>query len=341
MLNGKFAKQLCEKRTKPMSSDRMDWDDLRFVLAVGRERTLSAAARSLGVNHTTVFRRIGQIETGLGVRLFERHRDGYTPTAAGEEAVALGERLEGQIDGLERQLCGRDTRPSGTLRVTTTDTLLMGALGAPLAAFCRDHPAIALEVTAANPLASLSKRDADLAIRPAAAPPETLVGRRLCVIASAVYGAAAYLEHAPAPEDLGAHPWIAPDDSLAHLASARWLRATLPAVQPALRVNTLLGMAAAARAGGAAVFSRGHRARAEKARAAARWARERAVAADPSRPAPRRTGARVHGFHGPDAAPDAAPVRGRPCRSRDQGLKKLLTARSRPRKGASSAPPLP
>jgi DNA-binding transcriptional LysR family regulator len=232
-----------------MGPDRMDWDDLRFVLAVGRERTLSAAARSLGVNHTTVFRRIGQIETGLGVRLFERHRDGYTPTAAGEEAVALGERLEGQIDGLERQLCGRDTRPSGLLRVTTTDTLLMGALGAPLAAFCRDHPAIALEVTAANPLASLSKRDADVAIRPAAAPPETLVGRRLCAIASAVYGATAYLEAAPATDDLGAHRWIAPDDSLAHLAGARWLRTTLPAVRPALRVNSLLAMAAAARAG--------------------------------------------------------------------------------------------
>jgi DNA-binding transcriptional LysR family regulator len=237
------------KKAQAMASNCMDWDDLRFVLAVGRERTLSAAARSLGVNHTTVFRRVRQIEAGLGVRLFERHRDGYTPTAAGEEAVTLGERLEGQIDGLERQLCGRDTRPSGMLRVTTTDTLLMGALGEPLAAFCRAHPAIALEITAANPLASLSQRDADVAIRPAAAPPETLVGRRLCVIASAIYGAGAYLEDAPAPDDLGAHRWVAPDDSLAHLGSARWLRATLPGVRPALRANTLLGMAAAARAG--------------------------------------------------------------------------------------------
>jgi DNA-binding transcriptional LysR family regulator len=227
----------------------MIWDDLRLVLAVGRERTLSRAARTLGVNHSTVFRRIGQIEARLGVRLFERHRDGYTPTAAGEEAVRLGEQLEGQIDSLERQLAGRDTRPSGTLRVTTTDTLLVGVLGAPLAAFARAHPAIALEIAVANPLLSLSKRDADVAIRPVASPPETLVGRRLCAIASAIYGPCDYLQAAPALEDLGAHRWIAPDDSLAHLGSARWLRETLPGVRPALRVNTLLGMAVAARAG--------------------------------------------------------------------------------------------
>jgi hypothetical protein len=75
-----------------------------------------------------------------------------------------------------------------------------------------------------------------------------LVGRRLCGIASAVYGAGSYLETAPS-DDLGAHAWIAPDDSLAHLAAARWLRDTFPRVQPVLRVNTLLGMTAAARAG--------------------------------------------------------------------------------------------
>jgi DNA-binding transcriptional LysR family regulator len=228
---------------------KMDWDDLRFVLAVGRTRTLSAAARHLGVNHTTVLRRIRQIETGLGVGLFERHRDGYTPTAAGGEAIALGERLEGQIDGLERELAGRDARPAGTLRVTTTDTLLVGVLGPPLAAFCGAHPAIALEITATNPMLSLSKREADVAIRPAASPPETLVGRRLCTIASAAYGADTYLEGAPPAGDLGAHRWIGADDSLAHLASARWLRTNLPSVQPVLRLNTLLGMAEAARAG--------------------------------------------------------------------------------------------
>lgn len=227
----------------------MEWDDLRYVLAVGRHGTLSAAARHLGVNHSTVFRRIGLIEERLGARLFERHRDGYTPTPAGEEAVALAERLEDQVDGLERRLAGRDTRPSGTVRVTTTDTLLAKALAPLLAAFRPAYPDIEIELVVENRFLSLSRRDADVAIRPTTAPPETLIGRRVCAIATAIYGSANYLADAPPSGDLAAHAWIAPDDSLAHLASARWLRRTLPGVHPVLRANTLLGMLAAAEAG--------------------------------------------------------------------------------------------
>jgi DNA-binding transcriptional LysR family regulator len=227
----------------------MEWDDLRYVLAVGRHGTLSAAARYLGVNPSTVFRRIGLIEQRLGVRLFERHRDGYTPTAAGEDAVALAERLEGEVDQLERRLAGRDTRPSGTVSVTTTDTLLMGALAPVLAAFRASHPEITLEVVVENRFLSLSKRDADVAIRPTSTPPETLVGRRVCRIGTTVYGASAYLATAPSHDELAAHAWVAPDDSLAHLPSARWLRTTLGAVRPVLRINTLLGLLAAAEAG--------------------------------------------------------------------------------------------
>jgi DNA-binding transcriptional LysR family regulator len=227
----------------------MEWDDLRYVLAVGRHGTLSAAARQLGVNHSTVFRRIGLVEERLGARLFERHRDGYTPTPAGDEAVALAERLEGEVDGLEQRLAGRDTRPSGTVRVTTTDTLLTEALGPLLASFRSAYPDIELELVVENRFLSLSRRDADVAIRPTTAPPETLIGRKVCAIATAIYGSAAYLAGAPPPGELAAHAWIAPDDSLAYLPSARWLRRTLPGVRPALRANTLLGMLAAADAG--------------------------------------------------------------------------------------------
>jgi DNA-binding transcriptional LysR family regulator len=86
-----------------MGSD-MGWDDLRLVLAVTKEGTLSGAARSLGVTHSTVFRRLGGIEADLGVRLFERFRDGYSATAAGESVAALAARFADEFVAMERRL---------------------------------------------------------------------------------------------------------------------------------------------------------------------------------------------------------------------------------------------
>ncbi|WP_236000613.1 helix-turn-helix domain-containing protein, partial [Bradyrhizobium uaiense] len=86
----------------------LDWNDLRLVLAVAREGSLSGAARKLGVTHSTVFRRLGTIETAIGTRLFERFRDGYAPTPAGETAAASAARLEDEVLALERRLAGQD-----------------------------------------------------------------------------------------------------------------------------------------------------------------------------------------------------------------------------------------
>src|SRR5215471_16313920 len=104
----------------------MEWDDLRIVLAILPEGTLSGAARRLGVTHSTVFRRLGAIEEKIGARLFERFRDGYVPTPAGETAAESAARLEEEVLTLERKLSGQDLRPFGMVRITTTDTL--GAL---------------------------------------------------------------------------------------------------------------------------------------------------------------------------------------------------------------------
>jgi molybdenum-dependent DNA-binding transcriptional regulator ModE len=95
----------------------IDWDDLHLVLAVFREGTLSGAARRLGVTHSTVFRRLGAIEEKIGARLFERFRDGYAATPAGETAAASAVRLEDEVLALERKLSGQDLRPSGTVRI--------------------------------------------------------------------------------------------------------------------------------------------------------------------------------------------------------------------------------
>src|SRR5512140_3073622 len=99
----------------------LSWDDFRYVKAVAQGRSLASAADTLGVNHSTVFRRLAQIEGRLGSRLFERHRSGYTLTPCGEEMVRLAEQMENDIVGFEREVTGRDLRPSGELRVTTND----------------------------------------------------------------------------------------------------------------------------------------------------------------------------------------------------------------------------
>ena len=222
----------------------MDWDDLRFSLAVAETGSLAAAARRLGVNHTTVLRRVNGLESKLGVRLFERLATGYAPTVAGTEAMAVAQTLGATVDTLERRLAGRDLRLSGPLRVTTVDTLAYTILMPHLAAFRLEHPGIGLELVVSSAMANLTRRDADVAIRPAERVPETLVGRRVCAIACAVYGAR---DSAASPQR---GPWIGLDESLAGTAIARWLRTAVPAdAAIACRVDSLLAAREAVRAG--------------------------------------------------------------------------------------------
>jgi molybdate transport repressor ModE-like protein len=173
-----------------MSEQEIPWDDLRTILAIARAGSLSGAARELKVSHATVFRRLGHIEERLGVKLFERGRGGYAPSPAGEEIADAATRIEAEVIGVERRVIGRDLRPAGTVRVATTDTLLIGLLSPVFAAFREAYPDIALEVSVSNAVVNLSRREADVAIRPTTAPPEHLIGRRLVTIEQAVYGRA-------------------------------------------------------------------------------------------------------------------------------------------------------
>ena len=104
------------------------WDDFRLIKAIADVRSLPAAAALLGINHSTVFRRLGQIEEALGAKLFERHRSGYTLTTAGEEMVALAQRVDDDITAFTRKMAGRELAPAGELRVTTNDSLLIHLL---------------------------------------------------------------------------------------------------------------------------------------------------------------------------------------------------------------------
>jgi len=225
----------------------MDWDDLRVVLAVAQEGTLSGAARRLRVTHSTVFRRLGAIEKGLGVRLFERFREGYSATPAGETAAALAVRFADDFATLERRLSGQDLRPSGTVRLATTDTIC-AMLTRHMPALRAAHPEIRLEITISNAMANLTRREADVAIRPTPEPPETLIGRRIATIAHAVYGSSAYLSR-KGGSDRSNDEWIGLDDALTTTVIGRWMWRNVEDARIALRVDSLPALRDATRAG--------------------------------------------------------------------------------------------
>ncbi|MEE8350700.1 MAG: LysR family transcriptional regulator [Rhodospirillales bacterium] len=228
----------------------MNWDDLKYFLAVARAGSLSGAARTLGVNHSTVFRRIQEFEERLGVRLFDRLPSGYALTTEGDDMLASVEKVDAEIDGLNRRLSGRDLRLSGALRITTTSTLIHWVLARHMAEFTKAYPGIDLELVVATDFFNLSKRQADIAIRPTLSPPESLIGRRLSKLAFAPYASGDYLSGAKgAKAPLKAHTWIGFDDNLSHLAAAKWLRDSLPGAAIGLRVNSLTAMLSTARAG--------------------------------------------------------------------------------------------
>ena len=230
-----------------MNEQSLDWNDYRLILAVGRAGSLNGAAKRLRISHPTVFRQVNAIERKLGVRLFERSREGYTPTAAGEDVVAAAAELETRIETVERRLAGRDERPSGSVRVTTTDTLLFGLLPPVLAAFRRAHPQIVLDVVADNAVYNLSRREADVALRPSGEPPDNLVGRKIADIAFAVYRPRRWRMRDGA--DLAEYDWAVPDDSLSHLNASRWLARHGYDRRAAYRANSLLSLRDAAAQG--------------------------------------------------------------------------------------------
>ena len=225
------------------------WTDLQHVLAVASAGSLAGAARSLGVNHTTVLRRVLAFERQLGVKLFARLPTGYVLTAAGEEIAAAARAVADTVHDVERRVAGRDLRLTGSVRVTSTDTLAATVLPSVLASFQREHPAIRLELTTATAIANLSKRDADVAVRPTGSPPAHLIGRRVASLGFAIYAAPGYLEQTPARRALDRHTWVAPDDTLATTTIRTWMDRELAGVHVALRADTLTAMAHAASAG--------------------------------------------------------------------------------------------
>ena len=228
----------------------LSWDDFRYVKAIADTRSLASAAELLGVNHSTVFRRLGQIEQQLGSRLFERGRAGYALTACGEQMVELADRMGENIIAFERKVTGQDLRPSGELRITTSDILLVHLLNHVLPDFRRAYPEIVLDVVVSNQRLNLSKRDADVAVRATYHNPDPLAGSRIARIAWAVFGPAALAQQPFDPEvDARRYDWIAFVDPIAIAKAMRWLREHADEKRIVCKVNTMVGLAEAAAGG--------------------------------------------------------------------------------------------
>jgi len=213
----------------------MDWDDLRFVLAVGREGTLTAAAGALGVTHTTVGRRVARLEEELGVRLFDRTPGGFVPTDAGTELVEAAVQVERQLLRVEGSLKGQDHQLEGPLRVTTLDFVFEASVDV-FASFCEAHPGVELTVSTSPTERSLFRREADVALRMTNTPPDTLIGRRVGSVDFALYG---HRDLAAAAETWSELPWLHWDRH--HVDVVRWMDGWLEEVAPGARVALRLG----------------------------------------------------------------------------------------------------
>ncbi len=184
----------------------MNWDDLRLFLAVAREGSISGGARKLGVQHSTVSRRIRTLEKNMGVRLLERKKSGYELTAAGDSLKLAACKMEHEVLDIDGTLGGWDARLTGELRVTAINSMACGILMPMFARFSQHYPDVDLHLLTSNKNSSLVERDADVAIRLTNTPNDALIGKELGTVATTVYASREYL--AQIQEQGGKPAWL-------------------------------------------------------------------------------------------------------------------------------------
>ncbi|KRA14827.1 LysR family transcriptional regulator [Pseudomonas synxantha] len=178
----------------------MNWDDARVFLAVCRATTSRGAARVLGVDQATVGRRINALEKSLGATLFLRTSDGFALTAVGEAALRSVEKMERSALDLERQIQGMDDRLTGTVRVSTTDSLAIDFLIPAIARLHDQHPDVRVQLDASTQFLSLAKRETDIAVRNARPDSPDLLARLIGRWPVGLFASKAYIDRHGAPE---------------------------------------------------------------------------------------------------------------------------------------------
>jgi DNA-binding transcriptional LysR family regulator len=219
----------------------LSWDEFRLVKAIADTRSLTGAAERLGLNHSTVFRRLAALEKSVGSQLFERSRAGYEATPAGSEMAAVASGMADSIVKFQRNVVGRDAEPTGLLQVTTGELVGQCFLPAIMATFRARYPGVFVELTLTDRVLNLAQREADVAIRLTNDPPETLVGRRLCAMRWAIYCRHDLVDD-PDPPDIDSIPFIGLGDGFGESTTRRWLDSHVRPAKLAAKVNSVQSM---------------------------------------------------------------------------------------------------
>lgn len=228
--------------------DEMAWSDLRVVLAICRSGSLSGAARELGCNHSTVYRRLNAVEDAVGVRFFERLPSGYALTEAGQVALRYAERIEGAFDALHREVTGLDRELRGHVVLTAPQMLTSTLLPPMLADFRRAHPGVTLECIAGHDYLDLRRRQADLAIRATKNPPGDHLGKRICDFRFGYYASEDYLaQHGDRP--LAEQDFVLLDGVLDWFAKVLWQSKSEAASRVVFTSNSVAALIQAAVSG--------------------------------------------------------------------------------------------
>ncbi|MEM7608194.1 MAG: LysR family transcriptional regulator [Myxococcota bacterium] len=230
------------------------WSQLRLALAIHREGSVRAAAKALRVSHATVSRQLAELQSDMGVRVFERDGRKLRLTEAGEDLVETAARVEVEVDGLSRRIVGRDHQVEGVVRLALSPSML-AALAPVVVQLSEKHPLLELELVTGLSFANLTRREADVAIRFTNDPQETLVGRKLSLFEQAAYAERALLERLLEQNDIDTWPWIDWDEAHAHHASAVWMRKNVRPERVVARCDSALGMYQLVRTGLAVGFA--------------------------------------------------------------------------------------
>lgn len=215
----------------------LDWDNVRHFLEVVRSGSVTRAAQNLGVNQTTVSRRIASLEGHLGKKLFDRSGNGCLITPVGERLVASAEQMAEEAHAIERQILVDSQELSGRLRITVADVCSQHLAIPAIKAFIHRYPEVDIEIIATNDLLDLAAREADVALRSTNEPPSNVVGKRVGRLAYAVYGTQESLQGVQRDTDGAECPCITwSGDGQTRPA---WIEKSFPKTQRVYRTNSL------------------------------------------------------------------------------------------------------